>query len=886
MVGDQAARSLRSLEQLRFDNSALARLPIDPLLRDGVSPHPISARDETADTLLCTTPRHRVPGACYSLARASPVAHPRLVAASQDALDLLQLAPTEATRPEFVDYFCGAAVLPGARPAAHNYAGHQFGHFAGQLGDGACLYLGEVLVGGEDEQDTAPQNVARWELQLKGAGRTPYSRNGDGRKVLASCIREFLACEAMHYLGLPTVRAAACFSSSTGAVRDTFYTGDNVEQCCGILLRLAPSFLRVGSFEIFRSPDPLTAQAGPSAGLELELVELGLPDPTAKPKRAQAGTKDKFLPALVKFAVSQCFPEVEASVEQQLTDEGLVPDDAATSARASQLLGLGLLRQVVVRTARLVAGWEAVGFCHGLLNTDNMSLLGLTLDYGPFEFMGCYDPELCPNVADDAGRYRFAAQREVCKWNMYKLAEALAPVLPPAEGEAIVAHEFDLEFDKEWLLLFRQKLGLQRIVDLRASRRKSELAGDTDAVEAADVAIEQMAVTDEADATLIRELLHVMHRTGADYTLTFKALERIDDLRSNACIAGFLDALCPTLASPAQLAAQAHTQSRMPPEQVHSLILLCQDQPALLHHLGIPAAALVREVDRLLDPPPSTLSARSQWEAWAKTYWYRLLKELPKDDDEAGTAPGARKGSETDPAQGAGPAATATAASKQSKQSKQGTHEEDRRAAAAFARATRLRLRVMRRRNPHTVLRRHMLDQAASLAQVHQDFGEVTRLLHLLSDPFSSDLEISLGFGFERSSADALKPKPADITMTWLNYRLLPPRETLTLHLPGFVLLGAHHPGSDAQPVTLALQGACLAPTPPHRRPRPRVLPQPPHSIFRGALLASAPPSPHRGQQMASRQALASRDPHNLNSQTQTHMHPSPEPCVCYGSTP
>jgi uncharacterized protein YdiU (UPF0061 family) len=219
VVGQQPASARVTLEQLRFDNTALNCLPIDPLLRQAVPSQPISINDN-AESLVCTQPRHRIPGACFSLARATPVAFPELVAASEYALSVLHLAPTEVERPEFVDFCSGNATLPGARPAAHNYAGHQFGHFAGQLGDGACLYLGEVVVGESDDdaaQDAPPPS--RWELQLKGSGRTPYSRGGDGRKTVASCIRELLACEAMHHLGIPSVRGAACVSSSTAVVR-------------------------------------------------------------------------------------------------------------------------------------------------------------------------------------------------------------------------------------------------------------------------------------------------------------------------------------------------------------------------------------------------------------------------------------------------------------------------------------------------------------------------------------------------------------------------------------------------------------------------------------------------------------------------------------------
>jgi uncharacterized protein YdiU (UPF0061 family) len=454
MLDEGQKRGVR-IEQLRFDNRALESLPVDITLRHGVSAEPIGSRDESKESMLCTYARHRIPRACYSLARATPVSRPQLAAASPYALALLELAPAEAERPEFVNWFSGNDTIRGARPAAHNYAGHQFGHFAGQLGDGACLYLGEVVVG----QAVAGQPQQRWELNLKGAGKTPYSRTADGRKTLRSSVREFLACEAMHHLGIPSVRAAACMSSSTAVVRDMFHTGENAEQRCGVVLRLAESFLRFGSFEIFTPTDPVTGQAGPSAGLEHQQVEIGL----------SGGRSAKFLPAMLKHVTLSHFATLEEHVQAQLEREGMAQEDVSGQARAGYLRAEHLLREVVRRSERLVAMWHAVGFCHGLLNTDNMSLLGLTLDYGPYSFMETYDPLHCPCVTDDAKRYNFEAQRDVFKWNCMKFAEALSPILPQEEGDIVVAVEFDPEYDRAWLRLFRQKLGLARIIALQVS---------------------------------------------------------------------------------------------------------------------------------------------------------------------------------------------------------------------------------------------------------------------------------------------------------------------------------------------------------------------------------------------------------------------------------
>jgi len=406
--------------------------------------------------------------ASFSASRQSRPSDIVYVPASQYALSLLHLERKEATRQEFVEIFSGNRHLPGTRPAAHNYAGHQFGSFSGQLGDGACLYLGEVVLGmrsgGEGLKESSAERAPRLELQLKGAGKTPYSRGGDGRKALRAVVREFLLCEALHHLGVPTVRALAVISSSTAAVRDDYYTGENVEQRCGVLARVASTFLRFGSFEIFRNVDPVTAQAGPSAGLALEQVELGV----------VASSRAKFLPAMVQLVSASHFPAVEDRVHACLQEEGLTGNDASSDARASVLRSRLLLRDVVHRTAALAAQWSALGFCHGLLNTDNMSIVGMTLDCGASSFLDIYDPAHCPCVTDDANRYSFEAQEDICKWNCVKLAEALAPVLPPQEGFTIVVEEYDAVYRSEWLRLYRSKLGLGRVMHLRETLLKCE----------------------------------------------------------------------------------------------------------------------------------------------------------------------------------------------------------------------------------------------------------------------------------------------------------------------------------------------------------------------------------------------------------------------------
>ncbi|XP_020616174.1 selenoprotein O-like [Orbicella faveolata] len=225
---------MATLETLKFDNLALRSLPIDK---------------ETQNVI------RQVEGACFTLVDPTPVRNPTLVSYSANALSLLDLPQSEVTRPEFVQYMSGNKLLGGSQTAAHCYCGHQQGYFSGQLGDGAAMYLGEVLNSKGD----------RWEIQLKGTGLTPFSNHRDGRKVLRSSIREFLCSEAMYHLGVPTTRAGCCVTSDTFVERDKDYNGSAAKERASLVLRIAPTFLRFGSFEIFKPADPLTGYKGPSS---------------------------------------------------------------------------------------------------------------------------------------------------------------------------------------------------------------------------------------------------------------------------------------------------------------------------------------------------------------------------------------------------------------------------------------------------------------------------------------------------------------------------------------------------------------------------------------------------------------------------------------------
>lgn len=324
----------------------------------------------------------RLPPDFYEVVDPTPLTSPSLVTLNPDAAHLIDLDPT-ATPPEELARFCsGVRRIPGAEPVAMLYAGHQFGVWVPQLGDGRAILLGQVT----------NQRGEPWDLHLKGSGPTRFSRGGDGRAVLRSVIREYLASEAMHGLGIPTTRALAIVRGEDQVLRET-------REPAATLLRVAPSHLRFGSFEVLSS----------------------------------RGRID-LLRQLADFAIANHHPALSGKYATWL-------------------------REVAVRTARLIACWQAVGFIHGVMNTDNMSVLGLTLDYGPFAFMEAFDPAATPNHSDHAGVYAFDRQPAVGQWNVARFAEALLPLITEAEATDAVAAYRDT-FTHHMGLRARAKLGL------------------------------------------------------------------------------------------------------------------------------------------------------------------------------------------------------------------------------------------------------------------------------------------------------------------------------------------------------------------------------------------------------------------------------------------
>lgn len=359
----------------------------------------------------------RLPNEFYTRQPARGLSNPRLVSASAAAAQLLDLDPACLEHPDFVRYFSGNAPLPGAEPLAMVYAGHQFGSYVPRLGDGRGLLLGEVV----------SERHGRWDLHLKGAGQTPYSRFGDGRAVLRSSIREYLCSEALAGLGIPTTRALCVIDSDTPVQRERIERGATV-------LRLARSHVRFGHFEFFHYSD--------------------------RPERVRQ---------LADYVIQRHFPET-AQQENRYAN---------------------LLLQATLRTAKLIAHWQAFGFAHGVLNTDNMSILGETFDYGPFGFLDDFDPGYICNHSDEGGRYSFERQPGIGLWNLNALAHGLSSLIDVDTIRGAL-QQYEPHLIEDYTRLMRNRLGL--------------------------------AAVEDDDMALLDELLQLLQANHSDYTRFFRAL--------------------------------------------------------------------------------------------------------------------------------------------------------------------------------------------------------------------------------------------------------------------------------------------------------------------------------------------------------------------------
>ncbi len=400
-----------TLSSLMFDNRFVRELPADP---------------DTANQ-----PR-QVLGACYSRVQPVKVVGPQLVAYSKEAAALLDLSVETCESSDFLQVFVGNHLLPGMAPYATCYGGHQFGNWAGQLGDGRAINLGEIM----------NQRSERWALQLKGAGPTPYARAADGLAVLRSSVREFLCSEAMFHLGVPTTRALSLALTGEQVMRDMFYDGRPELEPGAVVCRVAPSFTRFGNFQIFASRG------------EIEVLKQ-----------------------LADYTIRTDFPHL---------------------GEPSPKVYLEWFEEVCRTTAEMIVHWMRVGFVHGVMNTDNMSILGLTIDYGPYGWLEDFDPNWTPNTTDAVGRrYCFGNQPQIAHWNLVQLANAIYPLIQKVEPLEQALNVYTQNFQQGWKSMMAQKLGLR-------------------------------SFDPDTDDVLITELLAILPLVETDMTIFFRRLATLD----------------------------------------------------------------------------------------------------------------------------------------------------------------------------------------------------------------------------------------------------------------------------------------------------------------------------------------------------------------------
>ena len=344
--------------------------------------------------------RRQVYEACYSFVQAKTAVQPKLVAYSAAMAKELDLSDFDCQSPRFTQVMAGNELLPAMQSYATCYGGHQFGQWAGQLGDGRAINLGEIV----------NAQGRRWALQLKGAGPTPYSRSADGLAVLRSSVREYLCSEAMFHLGVPTTRALSLILTGDKVWRDMFYDGNAQWEPGAVVCRVAPSFTRFGHFQIHSSRQDFST-----------------------------------LKAMLDYTIRIDFPHLgEPNTE----------------------VYIAWFAQVCRLTADMIVQWQRVGFVHGVMNTDNMSILGLTIDYGPYGWLDNYDPDWTPNTTDAQGRrYRFGHQPQIAYWNLVQLANAIYPMIENLEPLQQALSDYASRYEKQWQAMMASKLGLSRLHD-------------------------------------------------------------------------------------------------------------------------------------------------------------------------------------------------------------------------------------------------------------------------------------------------------------------------------------------------------------------------------------------------------------------------------------
>ena len=341
--------------------------------------------------------RRQVKNACFSFVHPRKTSKPTMISYMPDVAEILGLTEAEINHKEMLNILTGNTVLKHSKPYAMCYGGHQFGNWAGQLGDGRAINLFDV-----------EHNDKQWTLQLKGSGETPYSRGADGLAVLRSSIREYLCSEAMFHLGVPTTRALSLSLTGDEVLRDMLYDGNSAMEKGAVVCRVAPSFLRFGSYEIF------------------------------------AARKDyENLKKLVDFTIEEYF-----GVEKK---SAYTKDDY-----------IAFFESVTTSTRKMIVEWLRVGFVHGVMNTDNMSILGLTIDYGPYGWLDNYDPNWTPNTTDrQHKRYRYGQQSSIGLWNLIRLANAIYPLVNDTQPFEEILSKYQLDFQTSYVEMMLSKLGLK-----------------------------------------------------------------------------------------------------------------------------------------------------------------------------------------------------------------------------------------------------------------------------------------------------------------------------------------------------------------------------------------------------------------------------------------
>ena len=398
------------LDELHFDNRFTRELPGDLELNNY---------------------RRQVQHACYSSVLPKKVKNPKLVAYSSEVADDLGLSDAVCASELFSKVFVGNSLLSGMEPFAMCYGGHQFGNWAGQLGDGRAINLGEVIT----------KENKRHILQLKGAGPTPYSRNADGLAVLRSSVREFLCSEAMFHLGIPTTRALSLITTGESVLRDMFYDGHPKNEPGAVVCRVAPSFLRFGNFEILASRNEFS-----------------------------------LLKHLVDYTITTDFPHL---------------------GPPSKVVYLKWFHEICTTTVEMILHWMRVGFVHGVMNTDNMSILGITIDYGPYGWLEGYEANWTPNTTDAQGkRYSYSNQPHIGQWNLLQLANAIYPLIQDKEAIEEILKSYSVQFQFGWNKMMASKIGLSTFKQ-------------------------------ETDDQLIGDLIDILQKIETDMTIFFRNLSKL-----------------------------------------------------------------------------------------------------------------------------------------------------------------------------------------------------------------------------------------------------------------------------------------------------------------------------------------------------------------------